>query len=542
MSNYTFDSNSLKYFLNKLKEKFALKSEGDNKVDRVILQEEVPARLWINEQLKYGNSDYFIEEKYFNSFDCIKIEIDSKIYDKNDFDINDSNTIADLEVGDLYIEISNDSYGDISAWWIYVNGRSAVEGRPVNSAYITIESQHIPGIEKKLVSNDYTDEHKNLNGNLINNVSVDKTDTEYTLVFNNTNNIETTISIPYDKYKKSALFVDCNEEFHCVNGEETIIPFRYLTSINEKGSEIIIEKTRNGEIIKERFDEKGDTAIVPFPLDTEVELPITSLKDIVSLRGKSLEEEILDNYGVINYENNTAHCTFGTVYPFSIKPNSNGNLVFFFNGVSYLNSETSGNYKAGDYYRPDLFYLIYNGYKDLITSYTYIPHIDDTEIKIYAIDPEGTKTGITYLKPIISEPAIFSYDFKTSYNYAAPIFNDEVEYTYEETINGDKTYVTITISNPSELTSIDISSWHTYSVYVNISTLDLTNCENLNYIKVPNINGYSRLLSEFLPTRPSSSPGTMHAPILTHGFNTPECFNRGWIYTYDKLTGGGGEG
>jgi hypothetical protein len=35
LSNYTFDSDSLKYLLNKLKEKFVLKSEADSKVDKV---------------------------------------------------------------------------------------------------------------------------------------------------------------------------------------------------------------------------------------------------------------------------------------------------------------------------------------------------------------------------------------------------------------------------------------------------------------------------------------------------------------------------
>ena len=142
---------------------------------------------------------------------------------------------------------------------------------------------------KDLVTNDYTDNYVQINQNALNNISISsKTDTEIKLAFesNNGNNI---ITIPYDKYKKSVLFVDCEENFDCYEGSEYPINYRYVSAIKEGVHKLTVEILRNNEVIKN-------------------------------------ETNITDNY-------------------------------------------------------------------------LYTPNLSDTEIRMYAIDPEGTKTGITYLKP-----------------------------------------------------------------------------------------------------------------------------------------------
>ena len=132
MSNYTFDSDSLKYFLNKLKELFTLNSEADLKVDQV-------------------------------------------------------------------------------------NG-------------------------KDLVTNDYTDEHAQLNNKIINDIAIsDKTDTEITLTFSRKNGDSSSIRIPYDKYKKSALFVDAPEKFLCLVDEENKINYRYISSLKDGNHRLVVE-------------------------------------------------------------------------------------------------------------------------------------------------------------------------------------------------------------------------------------------------------------------------------------------------------------
>ena len=243
MSNYTFDSDSLKYLLNKLKEKFALRSEADSKVDRIILQEEVPERFWIKEQLKYGDNDYWIEEKHFNSIDCLKIEISSTIYDKNDFELYNDGNSGELEVGDLTIEIYNDSWGDSSMWSFYIyTDNVSMEGKPIDSTYVIFETQYKPGIEKMLVSNDYTDEYAQLNNKIINDITIsNKTDTEYTLTFSSKNGDSSSIRIPYDKYKKSALFVDTSEKFTCLANEENKINYRYLSSLKDGIHTLVVD-------------------------------------------------------------------------------------------------------------------------------------------------------------------------------------------------------------------------------------------------------------------------------------------------------------
>ena len=132
MSNYTFDSDSLKYLLNKLKEKFALKSEGDSKVDKV-------------------------------------------------------------------------------------------DG-------------------KDLVTNDYTDEYVQLNDKTINDITIsNKTDAEITLTFSSKNGDSSSIRIPYDKYKKSALFVDAPEKFMCLANEENKINYRYISSLKDGNHSLVVE-------------------------------------------------------------------------------------------------------------------------------------------------------------------------------------------------------------------------------------------------------------------------------------------------------------
>lgn len=132
MSNYTFDSDSLKYFLNKLKELFTLNSEADLKVDQV-------------------------------------------------------------------------------------NG-------------------------KDLVTNDYTDEYAQLNNKIINDITIsDKTDTEVTLTFGRKNGDSSSIRIPYDKYKKSALFVDAPEKLLCSVNEERKINYRYISSLKDGNHRLVVE-------------------------------------------------------------------------------------------------------------------------------------------------------------------------------------------------------------------------------------------------------------------------------------------------------------
>lgn len=142
MSNYTFDSDSLKYFLNKLKEKFALKSELDFKVDKV-------------------------------------------------------------------------------------NG-------------------------KNLVANDYTDEYAQLSNKIINDITISNaTDTEITLTFSSKNGDSTSIIIPYDKHKKSALFVDSPEKFMCLINEENKINYRYISSLKDGIHTLVVE------IVKSTGDSTG---------------------------------------------------------------------------------------------------------------------------------------------------------------------------------------------------------------------------------------------------------------------------------------------
>ena len=132
MSYYTFDSDSLKYFLNKLKELFTLNSEADLKVDQV-------------------------------------------------------------------------------------NG-------------------------KDLVTNDYTDEYAQLNNKIINDITIsDKTDTEVTLTFGRKNGDSSSIRIPYDKYKKSALFVDAPEKLLCSVNEERKINYRYISSLKDGNHRLVVE-------------------------------------------------------------------------------------------------------------------------------------------------------------------------------------------------------------------------------------------------------------------------------------------------------------
>jgi hypothetical protein len=150
-------------------------------------------------------------------------------------------------------------------------------------------------IEGKVLStNDYSDNHVQKNNQSFNDIIVsNQTDTEIELTFksNEKNHI---VTIPYDKHKKSAMFVYQQENFECMENVEHQIRYEYISCLSEGIHSLIFEVVRNGETIK---------------------------------------EEIGYNYDSV----------------------------------------------------PDY--------------YSYVPNLGDTEIRVYFIDPEGTKTGITYLKP-----------------------------------------------------------------------------------------------------------------------------------------------
>lgn len=150
-------------------------------------------------------------------------------------------------------------------------------------------------VEGKILStNDYSDDYVQKNNQSFNDITVsNQTDTEIELTFKS-NEKNYIVTIPYDKYKESAMFVYQQENFECTENVEHQIRYEYISCLSEGIHSLIFEIVRNGETI---------------------------------------EEEV---------------------------------------GYSYDS--------VPDYY-------------------SYIPNLDDTEIRMYFIDPEGTKTGITYLKP-----------------------------------------------------------------------------------------------------------------------------------------------
>lgn len=95
---------------------------------------------------------------------------------------------------------------------------------------------------KDLVANDYTDEYVQLNNKTINDITVsNKTDTEMTLTFSSKNGDSSSIRIPYDKYKKSALFVDAPEKLICTPNEENKINYRYISSLKDGNHTLVVE-------------------------------------------------------------------------------------------------------------------------------------------------------------------------------------------------------------------------------------------------------------------------------------------------------------
>ena len=231
---------------------------------------------------------------------------------------------------------------------------------------------------KVLSANDYSDNYVQKNNQSFNDIIVsNQTDEEIELTFKS-NEKDHIVAIPYDKYKKSAMFVYQQEDFECMENAECQIRYEYISCLNEGTHSLIFEVARNGETI---------------------------------------EEEIGYDYGSV----------------------------------------------------PDY--------------YLYVPSLGDTKIGIYFVDPEGTKTGITYLNPTIKPEPIVTYTTTDTSmrpveitgltsGYTAEV-NDNQVMLFKNNSSDVVTYInfrdTNSLTNISYMASSITNMYHTYRNCINLT-------------------------------------------------------------------------
>ena len=503
----TITSSMLKYLLNSLKNKFALKSEVDGKVDKVknkVLSTndytnddyERCKNILSNIELKYNNS---VGNNYLN----YKTSMTLSFNNLNE-EYYTSVLIAPDRVNRFGIEIK-----DINKIkFTYINGEEfsltleeiEEDGPDICYHYTTNDGLLVSIILNIIDKTFYVNPHQpSLLENKSNSRAVNSMKPFYIHIPK-----VAVAEIPFDKYRPSGLIVGCDTNFVCEPDNEYRIYYKYASSLPYFYSSgvpygehtLVVEKTRvkipNGPDTVETVLDLTDK------LDSFVEEDNgVNTMDILSLQG--LNENMIKKVTmIVNNESIVAE------YITAAGANSVGYSVETPDVLLALVYRIEDDIWTFGYYSDEIVinelsviieqknkYVIKEeisyDYKDIPNYYSYIPNEKDTDIIMYFIDTAGVETGKTYLKPVFKN-FVLSYEFNSGQN-VLPIFNsgftnyivnDKTKTnSIERTLTSSNIPSSVSFNNNQNLTKMTYMSGH----ISNISNV-FNNCRNLIESKV----------------------------------------------------------
>ena len=436
----TITSSMLKYLLNSLKNKFALKSEVDGKVDKV--------KNKVLSTNDYTNDDY---ERCKNILSNIELKYNNSAGD-NYLNYKTNITLS-------FTNLNEEYYTSVLIAPEQVNN-FAIEIKDINKIKFTYTNgvEFFPTLEKIEEDGPYIDYHYSTDDDLIFSISLDIIEKTFyvnpfqpSLLENKSNSRVVNmkpfyihipkvviVEIPFDKYRPSGLIVGCDTNFVCEPDNEYRIYYKYASSLPYFYSSgvpygehtLVVEKTR---VENPNAPDTAETVLdLTDKLDSFVEDDDgVNTMDILSLQG--LNENtikkvtiIVDNESIIA-ERMVSYDSTLIVYMVGISDD--------FLSLTYHIEEDKWTF---DYYpdgitinelsviieRENKYVIkeeISYDYKDIPNYYSYTPNEKDTEIKMYFIDTAGVETGKTYLKPVFKN-FVLSYEFNSGQN-VLPIFN-----------------------------------------------------------------------------------------------------------------------
>ena len=502
----TVTSSMLKYLLNSLKNKFALKSEVDGKVDKV--ENKV---LSTND---YTNDDY---ERCKNILSNIELKYNNSA-GYNYLNYKTSMTLS-------FTNLNEEYYTSVLIAPEQVNN-FAIEIKDINKIKFTYTNgvEFFPTLEKIEEDGPYIDYHYSTDDDLIFSISLDIIGKTFyvnpfqpSLLENKSNSRAVNmkpfyihipkvviVEIPFDKYRPSGLIVGCDTNFVCEPDNEYRIYYKYASSLPYLYSSgvpygehtLVVEKTR---VENPNAPDTAETVLdLTDKLDSFVEDDDgVNTMDILSLQG--LNENTIKKVTII-VDNESIIAERMVSY--------DSTLIGYMVGISddflSLTYHIEEDKWTFDYYpdgitinelsviieRENKYVIkeeISYDYKDIPNYYSYTPNEKDTEIKMYFIDAAGVETGKTYLKPVFKN-FVLSYEFNSGQN-VLPIFNsgftnyivnDKTKTnSIERTLTSSNIPSSVSFNNYQNLTKMTYMSGH----ISNISNI-FNNCRNLIESKV----------------------------------------------------------
>ena len=513
----TITSSMLKYLLNSLKNKFALKSEVDGKVDKV--------KNKVLSTNDYTNDDY---ERCKNILSNIELKYCNSA-GNNYLNYKTSMTLS-------FNNLNEEYYTSVLIAPDRVNC-FGIEIKDINKVKFTYINGEEFSLTLKKIEEDGPDicYHYTTNDGLLVSITLNRIDKTFyvnpfqpSLLENKSNSRAVSIKpfyihipkvamveIPFDKYRPSGLIVGCDTNFVCEPDNEYRIYYKYASSLPYFYSSgvpygehtLVVEKTRvedpNGpdtvETVLDLTDKLDSFVEYDDGLNTMDILSLQGLNEnmikkvTVIVNNESIVAEYMtaDGENSVSYVVETPDVLLGLVYRieddiWTFAYHSDGIAI---NELSVI-IERENKYVIKEEISYD--------YKDIPNYYSYTPNEKDTEIKMYFIDTAGVETGKTYLKPVFKN-FVLSYEFNSGQN-VLPIFNSG----FTNYIVNDKTK---TNSIERTLTSNEIPSSISFESNFNLTkatymTQSITNmsgvfwdCRNLKetYVYGNNITDVSNM-------------------------------------------------
>ena len=497
----TFTSSMLKYLLNSLKNKFALKSEVEEKVDKVenkVLSTndytnddyERCKNILSNIKLSYKSSTGLNYESYRTDMVLAFNNLNEEYY-TSILITPDKTHSCEIEIKDINkIKFTNINGIEFLPTLVHIE-----EDGPYITYYYAYDDLNIA-----IALNT---EAKSFSADILKPVLLDSESNSRAA---NINPIYihipkvVMVEIPFDKHRPSGLIVGCDTNFVCEPGNEYRIYYKYASSVPYLYSSgkpygehtLVVETTKvedpNVSDITEtvlNFTDKLDSFI-------ENENGLYTM-DILSLQGlnenriekvtmifnnESIVAERMLTEKEIVYAIDTPDLVLGLIYYIEEDKWEFGHYTSLAIDELSVIIEQKNKYVIKEELKYD--------YKDIPGYYSYIPNEKDTNITMYFISVNGIETGKTYLKPVFKNFMLI-YEFNTG--QALPVFNSGfTNYIYndktktnsiERTLTSNSIPSSVSFNNNQNLTKMIYMSGH----ISNISNV-FNNCRNLIESKV----------------------------------------------------------
>ena len=499
----TITSSMLKYLLNSLKNKFALKSEVDGKVDKV--------KNKVLSTNDYTNDDY---ERCKNILSNIELKY------SNSVGLNYENYKTNMVLS--FNNLNEEYYTSVLIEPEQVN-KFGIEIKDINKIKFTYTNgvEFFPTLQEIEEDGPYIEYYYSTDDGLIFSIALDTIGKVFSvnpfqpsLLENKSNSRVISmdpfyihipkvvmVEVPFDKYRPSGLIVGCDTNFICELENEYRIYYKYASSVPYLYSSgtpygehtLVVEKTRvkdpNGpdtsETVLDFMDKldsfvEDDDGVMTIDLGSLQELNENAINKVTMVfNNESIIAKRMATEKEIGYMINTSDLMLGLVY--YVEEDKWVFGCYTSSAVDELSViiEQKNKYVIKEEISYD--------YKDIPNYYSYTPNEKDTEIKMYFIDAAGVETGKTYLKPVFKN-FVLSYEFNSGQN-VLPIFNsgftnyivnDKTKTnSIERTLTSSNIPSSVSFNNNQNLTKMTYMSGH----ISNISNV-FNNCRNLIESKV----------------------------------------------------------